>query len=89
MQIFEFCCWKWTRNITLNCFGLIKLVLVGVMVMLIHFQQLLSKFQVLYVFFMILEIVDMNVHELMSLEDHRNYLQVVLPLVCIIHKVGL
>ena len=75
MQFFEFCCWKWTRNITLNCFGLIKLVLDGVMVMLIHFQWLLSKFQVLYGLFMILEIVDMNVHELMSLEDHRNYLQ--------------
>ena len=74
MKFFEFCCWKWTRNSTLNCFGAIKLVLDGVMVMLIHFQQLLSKFQVLYGLFMILEIVDMNFRELMSLEDHSNYL---------------
>ena len=77
MQIFEFCCWKWTRNITLNYFGVLKLVLDGVMVMLIHFQWLLSKFQVLYGLFKILEIVNMHVHELMSLEDHRNYLRLV------------
>ena len=47
------------------------------MVMLIHLQWLLSKFQVLYVLFMILEIIDIKVHTLMSLEDQMNYLQIV------------
>ena len=56
MQIFDFCCWKWTRNITLNCFGVLKLVLVGVMVVLIHLQWLISKFHALYVFIYFLKL---------------------------------
>ena len=43
MQKFDLCCWKWTRNITINYFGIIKLVLDGVMVVLIHLQWLISK----------------------------------------------
>ena len=44
VQNFDFCCQKWNRNITLNCFGIIKLVLDGVMVVLIHLQRLISIF---------------------------------------------
>ena len=60
VQIFDFSCWKWIGNITLNCFGTWKLVLAGVMFLLIHLQQLvikITKFNVI----LILESVHIHV----------------------------
>ena len=74
MQFFEFCCRKWTRNITLNCFDVLKPVLGGVMVMLIHLQWLISKFHVLYVLIWFLKFWYWCSCSFELLLDHRNYL---------------
>ena len=44
------------------------------MIMVNQFQSCYQNFKFYMVNFMILEIVDMHVLELMSLDDHRNYL---------------